>query len=478
MTTSSPSQSESPDDAATPVLVRGAPSDVLRLIVASGVLAAFVLVGVLFGDSLVNFAEKLLRGLDALPTWLLTAATIAALGGTVLVAVAALVAIARTRAWRVVLAAVVAASSGASAAVLLSRVVGAEADSLTAPTSVSAVGATGGWGTAVLGGLAATVASVGPWLPRRWRQVGWFTVLAVAVVYAIGHPVSFDTSLALLSGWVAGSLVTVVAGSPSHRPSVRAITEGLAAVGLPLIRLDPASVDARGSTPYFGESVTHDRFFVKALGADERSADLMFRLYRRIQPRDYGDEKPFSSLRRAVEHEALAALVARDQGVRTPQLAAFAVAEPRASVLAYASLEGRSLDGIEPDELTDQVLDEIWTQLAIMRHHRIAHRDLRLANLFLDADGAVWIIDFGFAELAASDTLLANDLAEMLASSATVVGPERAVRSASDAIGVPALRTAIDRLALPYLSGATRAALKEDPAVLPALRARIDPASA
>ena len=61
--------------------------------------------------------------------------------------------------------------------------------------------------------------------------------------------------------------------------------------------------------------------FVKALGDDERSADVLFRLYRRLNPRDLGDEKPFSSLRRAVEHEALVALAARDLGVRTPRLA-------------------------------------------------------------------------------------------------------------------------------------------------------------
>ena len=40
--------------------------------------------------------------------------------------------------------------------------------------------------------------------------------------------------------------------------------------------------------------------------------------------------------------------------------------------------------------------------------------DLRLANLFLDPAGGVWVIDFGFGELAASDLLLATDLAELV----------------------------------------------------------------
>ena len=76
----------------------------------------------------------------------------------------------------------------------------------------------------------------------------------------------------------------------------------------------------------------------------------------------------------------------------------------------------------------------MWAQLALLRRHRIAHRDLRLANVFLADDGDAWIIDFGFSELAASDHLLATDLAELLASSATKVGAERAV-AAGVAVG-------------------------------------------
>jgi undecaprenyl-diphosphatase len=173
--------------------------------------------------------------------------------------------------------------------------------------------------------------------------------------------------------------------------------------------------------------VRRTRVVREALGADERSADTMFRLYRRIQPRDLGDERAFSTLRRAVEHEALVALTARELGVRTPRLVAFATAEPNGYVLAYEAIAGRSLDQLEPSEMTDEVLAGVWAQFALMRMHRLVHRDLRLANVFLADDGAVWIIDFGFSELAASDHLLATDLAELLASSTTEEGRSGAV---------------------------------------------------
>ena len=100
-----------------------------------------------------------------------------------------------------------------------------------------------------------------------------------------------------------------------------------------------------------------------------------------------GDERPFSSLRRAVEHEAFVSLAARDLGVQTPRLRAVATVEPGAIALAYDSVDGRSLDRVPPEQLTDDVLAGVWAQMAVLRRHRIAHRDLRLANLFLGADG-------------------------------------------------------------------------------------------
>jgi undecaprenyl-diphosphatase len=113
----------------------------------------------------------------------------------------------------------------------------------------------------------------------------------------------------------------------------------------------------------------------------------------------------------------------------------------------------------------------------VLRTHRVAHRDLRLANIFLSDDGDVWIIDFGFSELAASDLLLATDLAELLASSSAQVGVERAVDHGVRAVGAAELPTAVDRLHARYLSGATRTSLKENPGLLDDLRQRLSAGS-
>jgi undecaprenyl-diphosphatase len=451
-----------------------APTDVLRLAVAVVVLVTVVVLGAFFDEAILGFIADLVRGLEALPTWLVTGvvlfgqllALVVIVGGGVLAAV--------QRRWFLLAVSAIAAGAAVALTMLIRPIVDHfEPQVVTVDGAYTLVPADRVASTVGLAMLAAVVTASAPWVARRWRRAGWALVIIAMLTRLLGAPIEFDTVIAVLAGWTAGAAVIVLMGAPSRRPTGQSIAEGLAAVGVPLTRLEQASLDARGSTPYFATGRDGSALFVKALGADERSADLLFRIYRRIQPHDLGDERAFSSLRRAVEHEALVALAARDVGIRTPRLAAFATADPNGFVLAYEAIAGRSLDRLEPAEMTDEVLAKVWAQFSVMRAHRIAHRDLRLANVFLADDGDAWIIDFGFSELAASDQLLATDLAELLASSTTQVGAERAVAAGLAAVGPDALGTALDRLQLPMLSGATRTAMKEDPSLLPALRERI-----
>src|SRR4051812_47149337 len=93
--------------------VTRAPSDVLRLAVSITVLVIVLIVGAVFGDSVVSFTAKLLAGLDALPDGLL--ATIAVIAQVVAVGLAlfAAWAAARVHTWRIVVSVLVAAAVGA-----------------------------------------------------------------------------------------------------------------------------------------------------------------------------------------------------------------------------------------------------------------------------------------------------------------------------------------------------------------------------
>ena len=446
------------------------PADVLRLVVAGIVLVVLLVVQWLFGDPLVAFASELLAGAAAWPHWIVDTVVIGTRVVVVVVFTVGIVVTVARHGWRVTLTVALAAALAAVLVPLLGRLgpepgaqvagVTIDAGPLSASTAPTAVG---------IGVFAASLTAGAPWLNRRWRRLGWVAVVGLVLTRFMTSPLSFGSLQADVVGWLAGAAALVILGAPSRRPTAAAIERGLSTAGLPLAELGPASVDARGSTPYLGTGPDGSRYFVKALGADQRSADLLFRMYRALWRRELGDERPFSSLRRGVEHEAFLSLAARDLGVRTPRFRAMAAAEPNAFVLAYDQIEGHSFG----DALSDDVLRAAWDQVALLRAHRIAHRDLRLANLFLGADGHVWMIDFGFSELAASDLLIATDVAELLASSSVVVGAERATAPALATVDARTLDLARQRLRPRVLSGATRTALTRHRGLLDELRGRL-----
>jgi undecaprenyl-diphosphatase len=449
--------------------IERSPADVLRLVVAGSALVVAALASWVFGDSIAGFVADLLRGLQRLPSDLVTVGIlVGVLLGLGLVVVGGALAVVRRR-WRLLGGLVVGVAiaiplvwiteppSGDSAGPVVDVQDWLGDNVIEGPTAYT------------LAAVVAITAALTPWTSRRWRRAWWAAALAVALAHLLGTAISFETVLAVLAGWTAGAASVVLLGAPSRRPTGDAVVAGLGSVGLDLARLEPASVDARGSTPYFGELTDGTAVFVKTLGVDERSADLLFRLYRRIQPRDLHDERPFSSLRRTVEHEALVALVARQSGVRTPPMLALAPAAPNGFTLAYQAIPGRSLDRLPDADDLDRLVREVWGQLVVLRRCRIAHRDLRLANVFVDEGRAVWIIDFGFSEVAVDDVLLDGDVAELLASTTTLMGVERALHAAVDVVGADVVQRCRHRLRPALLSGATRTSLRQQAGVLDAL---------
>ncbi len=463
------------DRSATDRRVRS-PADILRAAVAAFVLLVMLVLQWLFGDTLVTFASQLLGGLSAIPHWILN--TLVAGSRLLALAVLAylLVRVALRHRWPAISTMLCAGVLAAALVAILDEVAQvAPGDSVVPELDLGPLSA--GWFPSAVGiaVLAALLTATAPWSSRRWRRLGWLAVVGLTLTRFLASSVSFDSLRAVVIGWFAGGATLVALGAPLRRPTAGTISAGLADVGLPLASIEPAGVDARGSTPYFAVGADGGKLFVKALGQDERSADLLFRVYRWAQRRDLGDERPFSSLRRAVEHEAFVSLAARDIGIPTPRFRALASAEPSAFIIAYDGVDGRSLDRVPPEQITDDVLASIWQQLGALRAHRIAHRDLRLANLFLGADGGVLLIDFGFSEVAASDLLLANDVAEFVASSSLVVGAERATLPALDSVDEATLARAAERLRPWALSGATRTAMSERAGLLDDLSRRLRP---
>ncbi|HUW01521.1 MAG TPA: flippase-like domain-containing protein [Acidimicrobiales bacterium] len=329
-------------------------------------------------------------------------------------------------------------------------------------------------GPAGLAQLVAVFIAFGPFVSRRWRRAGAITVVAVTLLsLLVSRRLPTDMLVALPLGAACGSAILFAFGRPDRRPTLSAISAALADTGLAIEEVHPAKVDARGSTPYFATLTDGTRLFVKVLGSEQRAADLLFRVYRFLRLKDVGDDRPFSSLRRTVEHEALVSLMAHNEQVRTPRLRGVVDVGTDSMLLAYEMIDGDSLDGLEGGEITDELMRGIWEQVAILRSHRIAHRDLRRANVFVQSDGEPWLIDFGFSEVAVDDDILDADTAQLLASLAVTAGAQRTVAAAVEAIGPDTVGAALPRLQKAALSGATQASLKEHKGLLEDLQQEV-----
>ncbi|HEX9855916.1 MAG TPA: lysylphosphatidylglycerol synthase transmembrane domain-containing protein [Acidimicrobiia bacterium] len=311
-----------------------------------------------------------------------------------------------------------------------------------------------------LASLIAVLTLASPWISRRLHP--WATGIVVAGVslsFVGGALAVITLPLDIGIGMVAGSLVALIFKTRDRTPTPEEISATLGDSGFKLARVDRAAVDARGSVPWFATTTDGAELFVKTLNSDHRAADLLFRLYRWIRLRKAGDRRPFTSLERAVEHEALLSLAARSRGIRTPQLVTIAEIGTDAMLLAYERIDGHSLDEVDPETITPEMLRDLWRLVADLDQAGIAHRDLRLANVFAADDGTPWLIDFGFAELAAPSSLRARDVAELIGSTAVVIGAERAAETAIEVLGPEHVSEALPWIQPLALSSATRTGL-------------------
>jgi len=317
----------------------------------------------------------------------------------------------------------------------------------------------------------ALTATAVPFLARRWRRVIWVLPLTVGFARVfVGAHLPLDVVGGFALGWTAGALVHLVAGAPSGRVTAGQVEQALRRAGLDVAAVRPAKVDARGSTPFFAQTADGGTIFVKAVGADQRDADLLFKLWRSVAYQNLDDEKPFRSAKRQIEVEALLDLLAARAGVRTPEVVALSELANGTTLLAHQGLRASGLDTADAARLSDAVLRDLWTQVALLHRARLAHRDLRLANVMLDEDGRSWVVDFGFAEASAPDRALHRDVAELLASQSAKVAPEHAVAAAVSALGASEVAGALPYLSPAGLASATRDALARLPGRLDELR--------
>jgi len=182
------------------------------------------------------------------------------------------------------------------------------------------------------------------------------------------------------------------------------------------------------------------------------------------------DRRPARTLREAANRAALMALATRAAGVRAPELAG--ITESRDSVLIVTEhLPGaRRLDELDPAELDDDLLDQVWTQVRAAHAKGLAHRELSAEAVLVDRAGQVRIISWENGEIVSSEISRRLDLAQLLAMLATLVGAERALTSAARVLTRDQLASMAPLLQPVAMPSTTRAAAENLKDLLATLR--------
>ncbi len=301
----------------------------------------------------------------------------------------------------------------------------------------------------------------------------WSCVLMYAVATLInGNSALVGLMVTFLFGRTVAFGWRYARGVVNARPTGHDIITALFDAGL-----QPVAVrwvgEAEDTRRY--EADTHDGRLldVTVLDRDRQAVGLVYRLYRRIRLRGPAQRRNLLSLRRAVDQEALMSYALHDAGIRTPRLLAVRELNVDAALLAYERVEGRTLDNLNPDELTDELLTRIWQVQQQMRQHQVAHRRFALDSLMVDRDGQVWLLDLRNGEIAASELQARLDTAELMATLALRYGPERTVRIGAQVLGVDAIGSAMPMLQPVVLTRTTRTAVRKSKNLLQRIREQI-----
>ena len=325
---------------------------------------------------------------------------------------------------------------------------------------------------ALVAGVSAVTVAGSAWLSQPWRRAAWSALFAVGVaLLVISALPPTALVLAFAAGVTAGAGLLVGFGAPDRRMGPDGIAAALRSVGMPVRSVLPADVETKGSRPFVAVGDDGRQLFIKAIGADQRDADLLYRAYRFARLRDVGDTWPTVSVIQAVEHQALAGIVAERAGVLVPHVERVIKAADGTALLVMERVDGCSLGQVPAPEVSDKLLHGLWAEVDRLHRAGIAHRGLRAANVMVDGAGRARLTDFSFSDLASTQRQRDLDAAELIASLSILVGTARAVCSADAVIGAPRVAAAAPLLQPLALSAATRRTIRGQAGLLAEARA-------
>ncbi|WP_282687829.1 MULTISPECIES: lysylphosphatidylglycerol synthase domain-containing protein [unclassified Streptomyces] len=447
------------------------PSDLMRLLIGVAAIGVLLAIAAFAQGTTTGLEDDISKGTEQAPDLLIKLAGLVSSIAVLLVPVAfAIERLIKRDGLRIadgVLAAVLAHGVTLATDLWVSRTApGTIQDALTQPQTA------GGLTDPVHGYLAPVIAymtAVGMARRPRWRVVLWVVLLLDAFAMLVGgYTTPFSIILTVLIGWTVAYGTLYAVGSPNVRPTGQHLMAGLRHVGF-----RPVAAMRTEDTPDKDGTDQGDRgrrylvtledgppLDVTVVDREQQAQGFFYRAWRRITLRTLTQRRSIQSLRQALEQEALLAYAAIAAGANAPKLIATSELGPDAVMLVYEHIGGRSLDQMEDEEITDDLVRSAWHQVKALQSRRIAHRRLTGDALLVDRSGRAFVTDLRGGEIAAGDLVLRMDVAQLLTTLGLRVGAERSVAGALAVLGPDAVADCLPLLQPIALSRSTRATLR------------------
>lgn len=327
---------------------------------------------------------------------------------------------------------------------------------------------------------------------RRMVTWSWNTLWVVLIIAALTDEVTLLSALlSVLVGRMVGLAIRYLVGVASERAYGDQLIAGIRNAGIEPARIirvhnlldqpgavRPATAESkaarenlpRPADPDSAEALDRSgdhrvyavtdadggRRDVVVLDGDRQVVGFLARTWRAIRLRGL-DRRGGVSLRQAGERAALLAYAAHAAGVRTPAFLGLAEVED-SMVLAFEHPEAaRSFRDLEPEEFTDEILEQVWEQLLLAHRSGLAHRQLSADTILVDEGSKVWITAWESGDVSSSELARRMDLSHALTMLALRVGAERAVASAAKVLSVGDLESMGPLIQSVALPSATRA---------------------
>ncbi|MFE2978953.1 YbhN family protein [Streptomyces sp. NPDC059258] len=447
------------------------PSDLMRLLIGIAAIGVLFAIAAFAQGTTTGLEDDISKGTEQAPDLLIKIAGLVSSIAVLLVPVAfAIERLIKRDGLRIadgVLAAVLAHGVTLATDLWVSRTApGTIQDALTQPQTA------GGLTDPVHGYLAPVIAymtAVGMARRPRWRVVLWVVLLLDAFAMLVGgYTTPFSIILTVLIGWTVAYGTLYAVGSPNVRPTGQHLMAGLRHVGFrPVAAMrtedapdkDNADQGDRGRR-YLVTLEDGPPLDVTVVDREQQAQGFFYRAWRRLTLRTLTQRRSIQSLRQALEQEALLAYAAIAAGANAPKLIATSELGPDAVMLVYEHIGGRSLDSMEDEEITDDLVRSAWRQVKALQSRRIAHRRLTGDALLVDRSGRAFVTDLRGGEIAAGDLVLRMDVAQLLTTLGLRVGAERSVAGALAVLGPDAVADCLPLLQPIALSRSTRATLR------------------